>query len=448
MLSRGRRCSLLALLISLMLGAVAARAAEEPVVETYPDGAKKASFTVNANGEKHGLYQEFFPEGKRKLSAQYVNGKRTGTYTTFYESGKPQLRAGYLNDEYHGKYQELTEEGLPVKIYNYRNGKLHGPVQEFVGKNLTKDEYWSDGQLLLPRSQAQIATQLTAIHRMPIVTEGEFPTVMDSVKSRLNDSGIQKEREEAVRNLNGYRYICGLAYDVGLDRTYIAHAEAGSDILKAIGKLDHTPANPGWPEAEYKFAYKGTSSSNLHSGGHDTAGTVHSYMNDSDAGNIKALGHRRWCLNPHMQKTGFGRCDSFSAMWSFDGSRKDVPDWDHVAFPPQGLIPNVAFKDGYAWSVTLNPKKYKSPEENDVKVKVTQAKLNLATGNVEKASKPMELDYYHVDHGGYGVSNCIIFRPAGLTTVPGAAYWCEITGLKNSKNEEATLEYFVGFFKL
>jgi hypothetical protein len=424
-------------------------AADKPVVENFEDGTKKLSYSLNPAGQKHGVENEFFPSGKRRITANYNNGKKNGTYVELYESGKVRLRANYLNDEYNGKLQELNEDGTTIRSVTYRNGKRHGPAQDYDGKVLAKDEFYSDDLLLIPRSQAQITAMLAALNKAPIVTDGEVPAdVTADIKRRVADPALQADRETGVRNLNGYRYLCGLPYDVGLDRAHIAYAEAGADLLKVIGKLDHGPSNPGLPEAEYKAGYKGTSSSNLFSGQKEVGGTVHGYMNDSDKSNIDRLGHRRWCLNPKMARTGFGLNGGFSCMWSFDGSRSESVEYDHIAFPPAGLVPNAAFKKDYAWSVSLNPAKYKKPDAKSVKVKVVQAKLNPQTGNVDKAPQPLELDYFGVDTGGYGVANCIIFRPTPFSTDPGAAYWCEITGLEDTAGQPAKLGYFVGFFKL
>jgi hypothetical protein len=429
--------------------AAAVFAADKPVVENFEDGTKKLTYSLNPAGQKQGVENEFYPSGKRRITSNYNNGKKNGSHVELYESGKVRLRANYLNDEYQGKVQELNEDGTPIRSVTYRNGKRHGAAQEYDSKVLVKDEFYSDGLLLLPRSQAQIAAQLVIINKSPIVTDGEVPAdVTADVKRRVADPAAQADREAGVRNLNGYRYLCGLPYDVGLDRAHIAYAEAGSDLLKAIGKLDHTPSNPGLPEAEYKAGYKGTSSSNIFSGRKEVAGTVHGYMDDSDPSNIKVVGHRRWCLNPKMARTGFGLNGSFSCMWSFDGARTEPVEFDYVAFPPPGLVPNAVFKKDYAWSVSLNPSKYKLPDEKNVKVKVFPAKLNPNTGDVDKAAQPIELNHFGVDQGGFGVKGCIIFRPAPFSVDPGAAYWCEITGLEDSAGQPAKLGYFVGFFKL
>jgi len=441
-----RLLSGIALTLVLVLAALAA---DKPVVENYDDGTKKLTYSVNPDGEKQGVQNEFFSSGKRRATTNYNNGKRNGTHVELYESGKVRLRANYLNDEFQGKLQELTEDGITIRNATYRNGKRHGAWQEYNGKALVKDEFYSDDLLLIPRSQAQIAAQLTLINKSPIVLDGEVPAdVTADIKRRVADPAAHAEREAAVRNLNGYRYLCGLPFDVGLDRAHIAYTEAGSDLLKVIGKLDHTPSNPGLPEDQYKAGYKGTSSSNIFMGLKDMGPTIHGYMDDSDAKNIKMLGHRRWCLNPKMARTGLGRNDNFSAMWSMDGGRDEAVEYDYTAFPPPGLVPNAVFKKDYAWSVSLNPSKYKLPEEKSVKVKVYPAKLNPKTGDVDKAPQPLELNYFGVDQGGYGVQGCIIFRPAPFSVDPGAAYWCEITGLLDSAGQPTKLGYFVGFFKL
>lgn len=432
-----------------LLLVLTALAADKPVVENYADGTKKLTYSVNPTGEKQGPLNEFFPSGKRRITTNYNNGKKNGAHTELFESGKVRLRANYLNDEYHGKLQELNEDGTTIWSVNYRNGKRHGAWQEFKGKALVVDEFYSDDMLLFPRSQAQITAQLTLINKSPIVTDGEVPAdVTADIKRRVADPTAQAEREAAVRNLNGYRYLCGLPFDVGLDRAHIAYAEAGSDLLKAIGKLSHTPANPGMPEDQYKAGYKGTSGSNIYMGSKEMSNSVHAYMDDSDPSNIKMIGHRRWCLNPKMARTGLGRNDIYSAMWSMDSKRSEAVEYDYTAFPPPGLVPNAVFKKEYAWSVSLNPTKYKLPDEKNVKIKIFPAKLNAKTGDVDKAPQPLELNYFGVDQGGYGIRGCIIFRPTPFSVDPGAAYWCEITGIEDAAGQPTKLNYFVGFFKL
>ena len=268
------------------------------------------------------------------------------------------------------------------------------------------------------------------------------------MKAAVNNPQLQTQREAALRMLMAYRCIAGLPYDdLVLDRTCIAHDEAASALLTRIGTLTHTPENPGLPEEEFRFAARGAGCSNL-SVGCTPVDAVKSFMDDSDPGNIDRLGHRRWCLNPKMARTGFGCSGKYVPMWSFDSSRGEVPDYNFVAFPPRGFTPVTSFKEGMAWSVTLNPDKYEPPSQENVKVKVAPARFQPRQGTVEKGSQPLALNYFKVNLDGFGVPNCIIFRPVGATVLAGAAYWVEIRGLKKRSGEDAAIEYLVTFAAL
>ena len=162
-------------------------------------------------------------------------------------------------------------------------------------------------------------------------------------------------------------------------------------------------------------------------------------MDDSDAPNIDRLGHRRWCLNPAMQKTGFGRAGEFTAMYVIDFSRKSVPDYDFVSWPTRGPMPVEYFKSSYAWSVSVNPRRYNKPGDVTAKVYATDEKG-------EKKGDALKLNYSHVDTEGFGVPNCIIFRPDKATIAAGRRYVVEIEGLTTGKDKKAApLRYEVEF---
>src|SRR5262249_22794081 len=127
------------------------------------------------------------------------------------------------------------------------------------------------------------------------------------------------ETEKGLARLKAYRYLCRIPYeDFALDEEFNKYAQAASKICNELGRLEHKPTNPGGPEDEFKMAFKGTSSSSLAFGDPTIAAAVDGWMDDSDKDNIDRLGHRRWCLNPKMQKVGFGRTGKFSAMYCFD----------------------------------------------------------------------------------------------------------------------------------
>lgn len=112
------------------------------------------------------------------------------------------------------------------------------------------------------------------------------------------------EREAALRRLKAYRYLAGVPYDITLDDEFNAACETGAKLCAKLGRLDHTPANPGLPEDDFTLGYKGTSQSNLGQGYRGLEDALDGWIEDSDKNNISHVGHRRWCFNPAMQKTG------------------------------------------------------------------------------------------------------------------------------------------------
>ena len=214
----------------------------EEKVEKYPDGGKHWVYNVNSEGRKVGLVKEFYPNGKLKVQATY------------------------RLDKLHGTLKRYDAHGALKLQKSYRDGDLDGVQQEYDGGHLVAEQYWLNGVLLAPRSPGILAEELKAIQSATIQTVGKPPKVTPQVQQALENPRLQESREAALRVLMAYRCVCALPYrDMVLDWTYIAHDEAGSLLLTQIHQMTHTPANPGLPEDEYRFAFVGTSSSNLFS---------------------------------------------------------------------------------------------------------------------------------------------------------------------------------------
>jgi hypothetical protein len=191
----------------------------------------------------------------------------------------------------------------------------------------------------------------------------------------------------------------------------------------------------------YEKGKAGCGRSNLFTGA-NIVSSVDAYMNDSDKGNIDRLGHRRWVLNPRMQNTGFGAGPGkFSAMYSFDGKRKDVPDYDFVCFPPRGYYKATEFRESYAWHVSFNPKKY------DVKPGEAKMAIYALDGQLARAGGPMELNFENVNTDGFGIPNAVIARPKAPGIKPGAMYEVVVSGLKGKKGAGADeVSWVVAFY--
>lgn len=376
--------------LSLLCLAVCAcgSAAAEERTENYPSGKVKCKYGVNAAGEKDGSYVEYA------------------------EDGEVRVRASYRKDKLNGSYSETSADGAEKKC-NYKDGQLHGKYTVRQGKEDLADNVWNNGAI------------------KTVFGETAFPRAPADLKATLKViAGAEPaadEHEAALRALKAYRYVCGVPWkDVALDAELNRLAEAAAKLCDKVGRLDHTPPNPGMPEAEYQYGYKGTSSSNLFTssgGGAMMEKSVHAYMNDSDPGNIDRVGHRRWCINPAMLKVGFGSAGNFSAMTAHDTGRKNavVPT---VAYPAPGCMPANLFGAGYAWSVSLDQKGFAPLTASAVKVKV----YALSPEYVRDA-EPLSLDNFMVETKGYGTPFCIIFLPKGADVSAGR-YWVEIYGVR------------------
>lgn len=286
----------------------------------------------------------------------------------------------------------------------------------------------------------------------PLDRKAYYPRALEEIKKSLaeigapgpkNPEALGAEREAGLRRLKAYRYLAEVPTDVVLDDELNRYAQAATRLCAKLGRLDHKPANPGLPEEEYKLGLKGTSQSNLAFGDANLARSMDGWMEDSDPGNIEHLGHRRWCLNPWMQKTGLGKTDRFTAMFSFDSSRKMVPDFSFVAYPPRGLAPVEFFGPKWAWNVSLHPRKYQKMDPS-IKPLVTEVDKEL-----KKVGDALKLNFVAVDGIPFGIPNCLIFRPEPAAVKVGKRYLVEIEGLKPTvPGAPKTIRYVVEFVSL
>ncbi|MCX7933811.1 MAG: hypothetical protein N3A66_00955 [Planctomycetota bacterium] len=410
--------------------AVASLAAEEKV-ETYPDGKPRLRYQVDAAGKKHGSYVEY------------------------YESGKEKIRANYREDLLDGKYLEKDESGKTLISATYRAGVLHGEYTlaakkiVFPGQRVPMDKYeFMEGVLLYTKPLETIKKTLAKLESR------EDGKKKPSAKAGGKDvaADIAAAHQAALRRLQAYRFICDVPYEnVVLDAELTKYAEAGAKLCEKIGRIDHKPANPGLPEEEYRLGFKGTSESNLAQGQSDLTMAVDCWLYDSDPSNIDRVGHRRWCLNPRLAKTGFGDTGKFFAMYAFDQSATDIGEWEFVCFPARGYMPLPYFRrlaaagkgEGYAWHVSLNPDVFAAPAKESVKVRI----YPMEKGD-KKAKEPLALDYFNVENGGFGSAPAIIFRPDKAQLAPDARFWVEITGVKDKAGKDTVIRYLVHFVAL
>jgi len=411
---------------------------EEPtddgvVVESWPDGSPRRVYEVDEEGRRDGDFTEYRIGGELLIEASYRDGLLHGRYRSYHENGEVELDCTYKKGLLDGRYRTFDREGERLVEGAYDEGRKDGRFEIRREGEVVSKQKWSAGVLVdidgfadpFPRPLATIAEELAAIRA----------TVIEPVLSSSYEGDIDPELAEgrvlALKRLMEYRALSGLRYaDMELDDKKNWHCTAAAKLLNIIGRLDHTPKNPGMPEDEYKTAYTGTSSSNLAMGS-SLPGSIDSYMDDSDPSNIDRVGHRRWCLNPKMKETGFGIEGRFSAMWSFDESGS-AGKWDHVCYPAPGFYPVSHFDDHHAWSVRFPGGVLGDAQPSDLVIEVFALDADYARGLA------MDLDHVSISGGQ------VVFRPEGLACAEGRAYEVRI-GKAGKRGPDPLLRYFVEF---
>lgn len=161
---------------------------------------------------------------------------------------------------------------------------------------------------------------------------------------------ISTTARRAVLDLvNSYRRLAGLRA-VSFAGTLSARAQRAALMMEAAGSLSHTPARD-WPCWTSSGAYAARRS-NLalsYSGG---LRSVPMYFNDPGSIN-RAVGHRRWILDPRQTRIGVGQTRHANALyvvddpsWSWQSGAQPFTPW-----PPAGYFP-VALEPHGRWSLS------------------------------------------------------------------------------------------------
>ena len=269
--------------------------------------------------------------------------------------------------------------------------------------------------------------------------------------------------EEAYANalgwINYYRTAAGLREISFTDELNLS-SSWGALCLAMGRQLTHSPERPeDMSEEDYEKGRTAAAASNLswswgYGAGAVLQEAVAGQIDDSDAMNLPALGHRRWLLDPRIRTMGVGVADS-------DGYYTDVrvmgngvstqaaSDYEFIAWPASGNNLTDTFGTDVPWSISLNPSRYETPDPAAVEVTLTRksdGKRWTFSSATDTAEIGEEYDYFSVNSKGYGIANCIIFRPAfdGLPPYSGV-YTVDVTGLSDREGNAAPLHYSAVF---
>lgn len=254
--------------------------------------------------------------------------------------------------------------------------------------------------------------------------------------------------DAAVGRLNALRRIAGLE-PVVLDATLTDSAQHAAVLQAANGAVSKNPARPAnMTESFYRKASDASAKSNL-TVGYTMTEAMDGLMDDSNASNVAQLSHRRWQLDPDMDRIGLGMAAGYMAEMALDNGANY--DYDFIAWPASGSFPSdlSGFHRDSAWSVSLNPDKYAKPNANALTVTVTRksdgAQWTFRGSDLDKYNATVSGTYLNIDTSNYGVPLCIVFRPEGIASYEGV-YTVDIQGLRYKDGRTAAITYDVDFF--
>lgn len=237
-------------------------------------------------------------------------------------------------------------------------------------------------------------------------TKQEIRDGIKEIEKREAPNGIEKDQQKTINELNVYRFLCGVPDEVEADRKMVEQATDAAQACAKNGDLSHGLGHS-------------TDICNL-ANGSNMFSSVRQYMQDHGENNRANRGHRRWCLNPEMGKTGFGEEGAYSAMVAMDSSGKGRMK-DSWAYPGKGFFPKQ-YLHGNGWTLYLPDG---APEKKDIKVevyKLSKRPEKAFSANEEIPGTALPVEFVSV------YENAINFEPQFEPITDRGTYWVRITG--------------------
>ncbi|MBE6835853.1 MAG: hypothetical protein E7515_06355 [Ruminococcaceae bacterium] len=320
------------------------------------------------------------------------------------------------------------------------------------------DGYLNSGKLALGKlNKAEISKILSDNPLVIPENDSDYFSVSPSVSGTYKTGTVKTAYLQAATDrLSALRKIASLPA-VTMDASLNTSAQYGA-VLLAASEFSHYPTKPAdMTDSFFETGTEATSSSNIAAGRHLTE-TPDGFMKDEGTNNLPVMGHRRWQLNPTLSKVGFGFAVNlnnpnyggsykyYSAEKCMDTSGEEF-DYRFIGWPASGNFPRQIFDYNTAWSVTLSPAYYQTPNIDNVKVTLTRTSdgKKWTFSNKESYTIADEGKYFNVETNNYAVPNCIIFRPDGIELYDGE-YTVVISGLLDSFGNSVSLSYKVDFF--
>ena len=115
----------------------------------YRNGQVIGEGIVQDDGNRDGPWKDYYPDGSLKAEGNYENGKQTGPWKYYHANGKTEQSGRYSKQgKPDGTWLWYFESGQLLKEENYRNGLKDGMSTEYdeAGKVVTEGEFVNDSE--------------------------------------------------------------------------------------------------------------------------------------------------------------------------------------------------------------------------------------------------------------------------------------------------------------
>lgn len=394
----------------------------ENVVEKFETGQTKAEYRVK-DGKRYGQYTEYYLGGQVRIKATYKRGELNGPYTEYYGNGKVHIRTQYSRGVRNGSYTETDEKGKPVAAGKYVRGKLEGVYKTYTRGKPDRPHEFKDGELFMFRGYEVHDRSLNDMTR-------EFQKIH---ASEPPFEGVSHERLDAIRRLNAYRYLAGVASNVELDETL---CDVASEETESLAETKPENVAVSDPRNRAVRIPQALDAPTIFQG-------IDLLVADTVNSDIHGMSRRRACLDPELAAVGLARNDNYVALTMSNISRARIPDWKMIGHPAAGYTPVDYFSADRPWLVIIHEKAFQSIiREKSVQVKPILDNLQLGRPLVLENKREFLLKKVEPKAPSHHV---FTFSPQGLDVTPGKRYWVQITGWRWPDGETRPIEYIVEF---
>lgn len=172
-----------------------------------------------------------------------------------------------------------------------------------------------------------------------------YPLTKDQIKKGINEierrkqpKGIPADQFRCVKEINTYRFLCGVDSNMVIDPTLVTQAEAAALACKNAGKLSHGLGD-----------YTDRCNLHMNTGPEALNSQIFNYMRDIGAHNREKRGHRKHILDPVLMATGFSKNGHYAAM-SVNGRTGTNTMTQGWGYPGRGYFPVKWFEtDGWSY---------------------------------------------------------------------------------------------------